>query len=34
MAEKLILLEKRNTNLLQQLQQLEAKLNELANKSV
>lgn len=34
MAEKLILLEKRNTTLLQQIQQLEKKLNEVANKSV
>ena len=34
MSEKLILLERRNTNLLQQIQQLEAKLDELANKSV
>jgi chromosome segregation ATPase len=34
MAEKLILLEKRNTTLLQKIQQLESKLNEVANKSV
>lgn len=34
MSEKLILLERRNTNLLQQIQQLEAKLDELAKKSV
>ncbi len=34
MTEKLILIEKRNTTLLQQLQQLEKKLDELANKSV
>lgn len=33
-AEKLILLEKRNTSLLQQLQQIEAKLTEVANKGV
>ena len=34
MAEKLILLEKRNTSLLQQLQQIETKLTEVANKGV
>ena len=34
MAEKLILLEKRNTTLLQQLQQMDEKITELANKSV
>jgi chromosome segregation ATPase len=34
MAEKLILLEKRNTTLLQNIQQLENKINEVANKSV
>ncbi len=34
MAEKLILLEKRNTTLLQKLQQLEAKLNEVVSRSV
>jgi chromosome segregation ATPase len=34
MTEKLILLEKRNTNLLQKIQALENKLNELAIKSV
>ncbi|MFT6268426.1 MAG: chromosome segregation ATPase [Alphaproteobacteria bacterium] len=34
MTEKLILLEKRNTSLLQKIQQLENKLNELINKSV
>jgi chromosome segregation ATPase len=34
MAEKLILLEKRNTTLLQKIQRLENKLNELVNKSV
>lgn len=34
MAEKLILLEKRNTALLQQIQQLEKKFEALANKSV
>lgn len=34
LAEKLILLERRNTNLLQKLQQVEKKLDELANKAV
>lgn len=34
MAEKLILLEKRNTTLLQKIQQLESKITEVANKSV
>lgn len=34
MAEKLILLEKRNTSLLQKLQQLEAKMVEIVNRSV
>jgi chromosome segregation ATPase len=34
MSEKLILLERRNTNLLQQIQTLESKLDELAKKSV
>ncbi|MFW8589922.1 hypothetical protein ACOI22_03880 [Glaciecola sp. 2405UD65-10] len=34
MSEKLILLEKRNTSLLQKLQQVENKLNELVNRSV
>lgn len=34
MTEKLILLEKRNTTLLQKIQQLEKKLDEVANKSV
>jgi chromosome segregation ATPase len=34
MAENLILLERRNTNLLQELKQIETKLTELANKAV
>jgi ribosomal protein L17 len=34
MSEKLILLEKRNTTLLQKIQQLENKITEVANKSV
>lgn len=34
MEEKLILLEKRNTTLLQKIQQLETKITEVANKSV
>lgn len=34
MTEKLILLEKRNTSLLQKLQELESKLNELVRRSV